>query len=255
MTGVEAKRRVAAANGSRASAGRGKSQGMKTNDMDAMVLIPARKEPSNNRMTDQVYRRLRRAIITNEIPARTRLIELELAEALGASRTPIREAILRLTSDHLVTPLVHGGVEVVDTQRELDDIYCIREALEGKAARLAAERIDATELARLDALIKETRHTELGDYKTRVRINNDFHDIITRASRSVRLIQMVESYREYFLSEGKLQKYGTRDRERALLDHVEIVEALRRHDGRRAEKVVCRHLESDRRRMLKVTNR
>lgn len=202
-------------------------------------------------IADQVYRRLRRAIIRGEILPRSRLVELDLAAALGASRTPVREAISRLAGDRLVVPLAVGGVEVVDTSREIDDICRIRQSLEGTAACLAAERIGDAELLRLDELVDRTRNAEPADLETRVRINDEFHDIIVQASRSERLIAMVEGFREFFLTEDTLEKYGPRESARALQHHVEIVEALRARDGNRAEKLVRRHLAHD----MKATRR
>jgi DNA-binding GntR family transcriptional regulator len=216
-------------------------------EIDSAVFVSSARRQSSSRVADRVYRRLRRAILEGEIPARSRMIELELAAAMGASRTPVREAISRLTSDHLVTPLASGGVEVVDTRREVDDIYCIREALEGSAAKLAAERISDSEVARLADLVQATRNAPRDAFELRVRINNEFHDIITRASRSERLVKMVAGFREFFLSERTLEQYDVDASDRALQHHTEIVEALRARDGRRAETLIRRHLQHDRR--------
>src|SRR5690606_30766764 len=110
----------------------------------------APRSASPERRDEQIYRLLRQAILRGGIRARTRLIETEVAEKLGSSRTPVREAISKLERDGLVVPLISGGVEVVDTAREMGDIYYIREALEGTAARLAASRIQESELRRLE---------------------------------------------------------------------------------------------------------
>jgi DNA-binding GntR family transcriptional regulator len=217
---------------------------------DAPLQLLSGDDAAPERVADQLYRKLRRAIIEGQLLPRSRLIEVELAQALNASRTPVREAISRLTSDHLVRPLKHGGVEVVDTSSELDEIYMIREALEGCAARLAAERITDDELSMLDGLIDET-HASLHDIDARVRINHRFHDAITRAARSERLARMVEGFQEFFLNEKMLASYSPKESQLAIQQHSEIVEALRAHDGVRAEKLVRKHLEQDRRRALK----
>jgi DNA-binding GntR family transcriptional regulator len=239
--------RVAASEPSEASARatRAGERARTSTDISGRELRLAGRKDTSNGVADQVYRRLRRAIIEGEILPRSRLVELELAAALGASRTPVREAISRLTGDRLVAPLSGGGVEVVDTSRELGDIYCIREALEGAAARLAAERISDAELDRLDELVEGTRQAAPEDLEARVRINNEFHDLITRASRSERLVAMVDGFREFFLTQGTLEKYGPRESERALRHHVEIAAALRARDGRRAESLVRRHRGHD----------
>lgn len=118
----------------------------------------SKKAPANARRADRIYTRLKKSILSGEIPARTRLVETDVAERLGTSRTPVREAISRLISDQLVMPLAYGGVEVVDTTAELENMYLVREALEGVAARLAAVNIRDAELERLQEIV-DLSHT------------------------------------------------------------------------------------------------
>ena len=197
-------------------------------------------------VAERVYLRLRRAIINGEIPARTRLIEVEIAKTVGTSRTPVREAISRLIIDRLVVSHSSGGVEVTDTHAELDDIYRIREALEGCAARFAAERASALQLARLRTLVEATRGTPADELATRVRINDEFHEIVCNASGSERLIQMIDRHREFFIGEQGLGRFRPRESAQALRDHEGIVDALCARDGKRAERLVRRHLEHSR---------
>jgi DNA-binding GntR family transcriptional regulator len=218
-------------------------------EVEDNVRWATRREGGDNRIADQVYRRLRRAIVNGEIQPRTRLVETNIATTLGASRTPVREAISRLVSDGLVSPHSSGGVEVVDTRLELDDIYRIREALEGCAAALAAERATDAELARLRELVAATRNADPSDLASRVRINTEFHERICLASRSSRLIGMVNSYREFFIGEQALGQFTRRASVQALRDHEDILQALCDRDPRRAERLVRRHLEHSRRRI------
>ncbi|ALM85984.1 GntR family transcriptional regulator [Bordetella sp. N] len=194
------------------------------------------------RVADRAYRRLRLAILSGEIKPGTRLVELDLAERLSMSRTPVREAISRLTSDMLVAVLPGGGVEVVDTQHDLDDIFAIREALEGMAARLAAQHIVREELAELDQMLKSSLDLPLDAVRERADLNNRFHRKILQASRSPRLIQMVEDLRDFFIQEEQLRRYTSRDTKTALRHHAEIVDALRHKDGKKAERMVRLHL-------------
>lgn len=202
------------------------------------------------RMADQIYRRLRTAILSGEIPARTRLVELDVAARLQVSRTPVREAISRLVSDLLVTPMTYGGVEVVDTAGEQDDIFAIREALEGSAARLAAERITEEELQQLAQLLEDSKALPLDALVERAEINNRFHTVILHAARSQRLIQMVEGFREFFIDAAKLVRYTRRDTQTALKHHQEIVDALRARDAKKAERLARNHLEHSKARLL-----
>lgn len=193
-----------------------------------------------DRVADQVYRHLRQAILSDQIAAGTRLRETEVAAALKVSRTPVREAISRLIGDWLVRELNTGGVEVIDTMSEMEDIYHIREALELCAARLAAKRITPKQLAKLDMLVKDAR---TASFKERVRINQQFHVTIAEASGSARLLDMVSGFREYFLNRHWISRQNTAMAKRAQEDHKKIVAALRSGSADKVERVLRSHLK------------
>ena len=200
-------------------------------------------EPNkHDRAADYVYRRLRLSILTGEFKPHTRLIELDLAQRLKVSRTPVRESISRLVSDMLVQSVPGGGVEVVDTQNELDGIFVIREALEGMAARLAARNITKEEVAELDRLVNESLALPPDAIALRAETNRLFHRTILLASRTPRLIRMVEELRDFFIQEEQLRRYTNRDTKTALGHHAEIVDALRHKNGKKAEQIVRWHL-------------
>lgn len=192
---------------------------------------------------DQIYNYLRKGILSGDILSRTRLIESDVASILKVSRTPVREAISRLIQDQLVKPLASGGVEVVDTLSEYDEICCIREALEGVAARLAAKHITEQELARLEELAFASTQSTFEDYQGRSEINWEFHNIIYTASRSNRLMVMIDNFRDFFLNKQVLEMYTAADTEVAVKHHFEIVDALKKRDGKLAEKLMRTHLE------------
>ena len=177
-----------------------------------------------------------------ELPARIRLVEVDLAARLQVSRTGV--------NDQLVQPLPHGGVEVVDVTHELEDIFSIREALEGTAARLAAERITEQEVQTLRAIYDRHCALPLDDYTQRTQLNNEFHSAILRAARAPRLVRMVEDFREFFVQASQLQSYQKRHTVTALKHHKEIIDALQAKDGKRAEKLTRTHLRHGMRRML-----
>lgn len=222
---------------------------MKSSADDNASLLAQGPAPAP-RVADQIYRRLRMAIMEGELPARVRLVEVELASRLQVSRTPVREAISRLVNEQLVQPLPHGGVEVVDVSHELEDIFAIREALEGTAARLAAERITEEEVLRLQAIQDEHCALPLDDYARRSQLNDAFHGAILRAARAPRLMRMVEDFREFFVQASQLTHYQKRHTMTALRQHQEIIEALRERDTKRAEKCVRTHLRHGMNRML-----
>jgi DNA-binding GntR family transcriptional regulator len=195
------------------------------------------------RAADQVYRSLRRSIILGELAPGTRLREVEVAMALRVSRTPVREAVSRLIGDRLVHELPTGGVEVADASSEIFEIFHIREALEGCAARLAATRIAGDELAKLDGLIEEAEGIHYSAVDDRLRNNNDFHLAIAKASGSQRLFDMIGGFREFFMNVEWLDRYDQkRSAKQSLHDHREILAALHARSGDRVEQIVRRHL-------------
>jgi DNA-binding GntR family transcriptional regulator len=193
-----------------------------------------------DRVADQVYRHLRRAILTEKFKPGARLREIEIAARLGVSRTPVREAISRLIGDWLVREISTGGVEVVDAAAEIVEIYYIREALEICAGRLAASRITKPQLDRLDALVESARSAS---FKERVEINQAFHLTLAEASGSARLIAMVSDYREHLLNPRWISSQNSKMAKRAHEDHKKIVAALRAGSPERVEKLLRDHLK------------
>jgi DNA-binding GntR family transcriptional regulator len=193
-----------------------------------------------DRVADQVYRHLRKAILSESIKAGTRLRETEIAAALKVSRTPVREAISRLVSDWLVKEISTGGVEVVDATAEIAEIYYIREALEVCAGRLAASRITDEQLARLDAIAKASHDAS---FEERVKLNQEFHLAIAEASGLKRLLAMIRGFREYFLNPRWISRQESKLFKRAIDDHKKIVAALRSRDPERVERTLRAHLK------------
>jgi DNA-binding GntR family transcriptional regulator len=193
-----------------------------------------------DRVAEQVYRHLRQAILLETIKPGSRLRETEIAAALKVSRTPVREAISRLIGDWLVRALSTGGVEVIDPTEEIAEIYYIREALEICAGRLAATRITPEQLAKLDELSKSARNAS---FRERVRLNQEFHLTIAEASGSKRLLAMVRSFREYFLSSRWVSREESKFFKRAVEDHKKIVAALRARSPERVERALRAHLK------------
>lgn len=174
----------------------------------------------------------------------TRLGEVYLAGVFSVSRTPIREALMRLEAEHLVERDRHRGLVVSRvTVEQIIEIYVVREALDGAAARLAASSaltLDIEELTqindRLDGAARARRFAAMAE------LNVQFHLILARASRNEMLLRFTEQlYR--FVRRFETTTFSHPGRaESALAEHRELIDALRRRDPAGAERIAREHM-------------
>ena len=149
-------------------------------------------------LRDVVFNTLRQAILIGELKPGERLMELHLADKLGVSRTPVREAIRRLELEGLVTMIPRKGAEVAQiTEKSMSDVLEVRRTLDALCAELACDRITPESLA---ALKKACDHFEqcvgTHDAKKIAQADVSLHDIIVEATGNQRLIQMVHNLSE-----------------------------------------------------------
>jgi len=189
-----------------------------------------------------VYRNLRLAILNLEIAPDTRLNEVKLAEALGVSRTPLREALSRLEMDGLIGAAKGGGYIVTDPRENLADAYHLRAALEGYGVRLAAENISAEQIAHLRRNVEANRRIELADTKGRAALNAEFHQILITASHSPRLMQTYNNLREWIMTDEDMSLHSDESCRQFVHEHDLIVSALEMRDGDMADRVMRLHL-------------
>lgn len=199
-------------------------------------------------LSEAVYQAISRALRNGRFPARSRLVEGDLASALAVSRTPVRDALRRLESDGLVRSEPNRGYVVADLMEDVAHVFLIRERLEGLAAAMAAEGITRTELEALDALQREMEglvagSTTAADIERLVELNGELHQRITDASRSPRLIQLVARFHPQYMSYQVLRLYSDEQRRRSIREHREVLDALWQRDSEAAERVIHRHLE------------
>ncbi len=197
-------------------------------------------------LSDAVYHSISQALRAGRFDANSRLVESELAEALGVSRTPIRDALRRLESDGLVRSEPNRGYVVADLMEDVAHVFLIRERLEGLAAAMAAETITRPELEELDRLQAEMEQLLAAvptDIDRLVELNGQLHQRITDASRSPRLIRLIERLHPQYMSYQVLRIYTDDERLRSIREHREILDALWRRDSATAEQAIHRHLE------------
>jgi DNA-binding GntR family transcriptional regulator len=212
------------------------------------VSDPALEALQDNRtLADQVFARLQDDIVLGVLPPGTKLGETELATRYGVSRGPLREAIRRLESRKLLERIPHVGTRVATLQLEdLIEIYRVREALEGMAARLAAEQMSAAEVAGLWELL--ALHEQQQDLQEDTAYfqhagDLDFHYRIIQGSQNRTLIDLLigEIYHRVRMYRYQFSMTANRPR-RALGEHQHIVEAIEARDGEMAELLMRRHI-------------
>ena len=186
-------------------------------------------------LRDVVFNTLRRSILTGELKPGERLMEIHLADKLGVSRTPIREAIRKLELEGLVTMIPRRGAEVAQiTEKHLRDVLEVRRALDALAVELACERITAEELESLkEACANFAKETKQGNANRLARADVAFHDIILNASGNERLVQMI----------SKLSQQMYRYRLEYVKDETSY-EAICSRDGRAGAEAIKNHIDN-----------
>jgi DNA-binding GntR family transcriptional regulator len=184
-------------------------------------------------MTEQVMARLRDMILSGELAPGSRLDQNDLARRFGVSLVPLREALARLQSSGLVRIVPHRGVFVESLSvEELLDIYQVREALEELAARLAAPRLSAADLATLDRLKIEMEQTaKIDDFDAFLDLHRDFHFTIYRAAGRRHLLQLLTQLWDLSARYRRFQLYAFPERMHTSLFEIQaILEACHRRD-------------------------
>jgi DNA-binding GntR family transcriptional regulator len=147
-----------------------------------------------------VFDYLRESILNGNLKPGTRLMEVTLAEDLGVSRTPVREAIRRLEKEKFVEMIPRKGSYVADlTAKDILDVLEIRINLEGFASSLAAERISDDEIATLGRLLEDFgEFSKVVDKPGMIGKDNEFHEIIIQATRNNKLIEIVKDLNDQY---------------------------------------------------------
>ena len=191
-----------------------------------------------------VYRELRDAIVDGRFHPNERLVEASVADLVGAGRTAVRAALVRLDQEGLVVLEPNRGarVRLIDAAEALE-IEEVRAALEGLLARRAAERIGDGELAELDRMMEDMRtHVESGDALGYSELNAQFHQRIWSAADHETATRMVTSLKSQSIRFQFQTALRPGRAERSLHEHEVIVIALRAHDGAAAEDAMRDHL-------------
>jgi DNA-binding GntR family transcriptional regulator len=193
--------------------------------------------------TDGIYDRVRADIVHGTLRPNQRLVEIELAERLGVSRTPVRETLQRLTLEGLVQRTRGGWVVHEHSRDEIRSIYEVRAALDGYAAFLAADRVTASELEALEALYPAGDAALALGPDAQVELNERFHDGVIAAAGNRRLMQLSRAGRQYYFNHRIARRYTAEETRESIEGHRRILAALARRDGRTAESCAREHVD------------
>lgn len=208
-------------------------------------LLPVKLD-SYKPLRDVVSEALREAITNGVLKPGERLMEIQLAEQLGVSRTPVREAIRRLELEGFVVMIPRRGTYVSDLSiKDINDVYEVRMALDVLAAGLAAERITDDELEQMERMLVEiSEYIKSGDMDKIVELDSDFHDVLYKASRNDRLAGIIANLREQFTRFRTISMSCPGRLINTLEEHRQLVEAIAQRNSELAQKVAREHLEN-----------
>ena len=205
--------------------------------LDASLSLPLR---------EVVFLRLRQAILQGDLQPGERLMEIALANQLGVSRTPVREAIRKLELEGLVTMIPRRGAEVANiTRSDMEEVLEVRSTLEELAAELCCERISEEQIQELknanrvfEAAVKSDEVLTIADADVK------FHDIIYKATDNNRLIQILNNLREQ-LYRYRLEYIKHQIAHMALVsEHNLIVESIEKRDKEAARHAIHAHISN-----------
>jgi DNA-binding GntR family transcriptional regulator len=196
-------------------------------------------------LRDVVFKTLREAIIQGDLKPGERLMEIKLAQKLGVSRTPVREAIRKLELEGLVIMVARRGAEVAPiTEKALTDVLEVRTALECLAVELACKHITESEISGLKNTLNTFKEAIIKENFTDIaKIDEDFHELIYKATKNQKLIQILNNLREHIFRYRLEYIKDIKQRSILLEEHTGIVNAIMNRDKDKAVELIRIHIE------------
>lgn len=197
-------------------------------------------------LRDVVFNTLRQAILKGELAPGERLMEIKLAERLGVSRTPIREAIRKLELEGLVLMVPRKGAEVARiSEKSLKDVLEVRRSLEELAIELACQRMSPEGLSELESRQREfERAIASGDAMAMAETDEAYHDVIYAGTGNTRLVQILNNLREQMYRYRLEYIKDSEKRQTLISEHEEILKALRGRQAEEAKRAVRGHIDN-----------
>ena len=204
-------------------------------------------------LRDVVFNTLRQAILKGELKPGERLMEIQLANKLGVSRTPVREAIRKLELEGLVLMIPRKGAEVAEiTRQDMEDVLEVRTALEELAVKDACDHITDAQLSELKKASNEFKKALLEgkDLVTCADADMHFLDVILSATNNRRLIQMLNNLSEQMYRYRMEYLKDERTHKTLIEEHDAIRRALKKHDKVKAGAAIRVHIDNQKRSIL-----
>lgn len=208
-------------------------------------------------LRDVVFETLKEAILTGKLEPKERLMEIKLADQLGVSRTPVREAIRKLELEGLVIMEPRKGAYVSDISfKDIIDTLEVREALETFAVKLAIEKNTVDDISEIETLNKSFKEAyQNKDIEKMVEFDTKIHSAILNLSDNSKLISFMEELNEIMQRFRLIFFNETYNPERIDEEHQEVMKALKNKDVERAQKAMRQHLCTLREDIKKVYNK
>jgi DNA-binding GntR family transcriptional regulator len=196
-------------------------------------------------LADRAYRELRGAIVERRLEPGAPIVETDLAEMLGVSRTPVREALRRCELEGYVMRSAGGKRTVtLPTLQGVEQLFVLRTMIEVHAVTLAAERISDEELARLHELLTEDERALDGPKTERLaELNGEIHGVVIRAARNRTLEGLMRTFQGRPHGFRVFAVGDLEDRRRFVTEHKRLVELLEDGDAERAAELIRSHLD------------
>jgi DNA-binding GntR family transcriptional regulator len=224
------------------------------NDLDVGPLQAFQERKS---LGEHVFESLKHSIVMGKISSGEWLVESHIAETLGISRTPVREAIHKLEREGLIERQPRGGFTVLGlTRNDIEETFGIRSVLEGYAARLAAVKHNKEELEALEKKIEEFQNAlDRKRMNLLPAINTEFHDLLYSLSKSSKLISIINGLRDQIYRFRKMNLKEEKFAATSNQDHIQMLQSIRKRNAEGAERLAREHILRGREIVLKEFDR
>lgn len=198
-------------------------------------------------MTEIVTDEIRVKILNGDYIPGQHLVTAEIADEMGVSRMPVRDALRQLEATGLVETVPHRGTVVKDlSETEIVELYQMRAVLEGLAARLASERVDDEILFKMKEMISlhDLRAIQNEDYETFTKLNREFHSLVWAAAGSRKLENLLANLYDACAQYRNLSLLVPGRPDSIFKEHESIYEAIKSHNCAEAERLARSHYEN-----------